>query len=205
LRNWEELRKEFILGDYKNLREFADSMGIKYNSDLRKHASGWIADRKTAQRQTTDKIVSQAINKTAKRVSDQISLSKARQYQIATKLLEAAAKLLEDDDQFYKHLVKLRTGYGPGEFDEKIITEKAEAANTKAINNVAQAIKIAIEAQDSAMEYINAAVQEKLQIERERLALDRSKAEKEDGGNNETYSINDPFAEEGDNGQDRPE
>lgn len=186
MRNWEELRQEFILGEYKNLREFADKMNIKYNSDLRKHASGWRTDRQTVERQTTDKIVTQTINKTAKRISDQISLSKARQYEIATKLLEAAAKILEDDEQFFRHIVKIRTGYGPGEFDEKIITEKAEAANTKALTNVAQAVKIAIDAQDSSMEYINAAVQEKLKIERDRLEMDRIKAGLNDNEDNET-------------------
>jgi hypothetical protein len=45
--NWEQLKKEFILGEYKSLRDFANKKGLKYNGNFMKKTKGW-SDEKVA-------------------------------------------------------------------------------------------------------------------------------------------------------------
>lgn len=61
--DWNELKKEFLLGDYKSLKEFAEKKGLKYNSDFRKKAAGWREEKLTRNRQKTDKIIEKVIEK----------------------------------------------------------------------------------------------------------------------------------------------
>lgn len=71
--DWESLRIDFITGDYKSLKDFADSKGIPYKSHFRERASGWIDEKQTKDRQTADKIISETIQKTAAKASDEFS------------------------------------------------------------------------------------------------------------------------------------
>ncbi|MDO6355124.1 hypothetical protein Q3V94_08535 [Caloramator sp. CAR-1] len=61
--NWEELKKEFMLGDFKSLKDFAEKKGLKYNSDFRKKVAGWKEEKLTKLRQKTDKIIEKTIEK----------------------------------------------------------------------------------------------------------------------------------------------
>jgi hypothetical protein len=61
-RNWEELKKEFMLGDYKSLKEFADKKGINYDY-LRRKTKGWLKERVTKQSQKSHKIIEKTIEK----------------------------------------------------------------------------------------------------------------------------------------------
>lgn len=61
--NWEELKKEFMLGDFKSLKDFAEKKGLKYNSDFRKKVAGWKEEKLTKHRQKADKIIEKTIEK----------------------------------------------------------------------------------------------------------------------------------------------
>jgi hypothetical protein len=61
--NWEELKKEFILGDYKSLRVFADKKGLKYNGNFMKKTKGWSDEKVAKGLQKSCKIVERTIEK----------------------------------------------------------------------------------------------------------------------------------------------
>lgn len=68
--NWEELKKEFMLGDYKSLKEFAESKGLKYNGTFRKKTSGWLVEKRQKEDKKVTKIIEKTIEKIAERESD---------------------------------------------------------------------------------------------------------------------------------------
>jgi hypothetical protein len=45
--NWNELKIQFMTGDYNNLRDFAKEQGLSDNSNFRRMTKGWVSERDT--------------------------------------------------------------------------------------------------------------------------------------------------------------
>ena len=52
--NWEQLKRQYILGKDKTLKEFAERVGVNYGY-LRKKAIGWDKEKGTRQEQKENK------------------------------------------------------------------------------------------------------------------------------------------------------
>ncbi|WP_244262333.1 hypothetical protein [Thermoanaerobacter wiegelii] len=60
-------KKEFILGDYESVRDFAAQKGIKYNGYFAEKTKGWAEEKRARQEQKQSKIIEKTIEKIAKR------------------------------------------------------------------------------------------------------------------------------------------
>lgn len=90
--------------------------------------------------------------------------------------------------------------------ETQVTVEKTfEVLDTKRLVNLAAALEKSNTIKKEILGIIDAATTEKLDIERKKYELAKAIAEKGDTGNNETYEIVDPFAEEGSDDKDRLE
>ncbi len=67
--DWIKLKQEYILGKYKNLKEFAEKKGITY-SVLRKKAKEWNAEKGTKREQKGNKIIEKGNTIISKKAND---------------------------------------------------------------------------------------------------------------------------------------
>jgi DNA helicase TIP49 (TBP-interacting protein) len=56
-------------------------------------------------------------------------------------MLKEIQKAIKNPDELYKIVVKLRTGYGLGEFNEEIVTETMDAINDAKVLNLVNALE----------------------------------------------------------------
>lgn len=63
-------KKEFILGDYESVRDFAAQKGIKYNGYFAEKTKGWAEGKRARQEQKQSKIIEKTIEKIAKKEPD---------------------------------------------------------------------------------------------------------------------------------------
>ena len=81
--DWEKLRRKFVTTSRKcTLKQFATDNNIPYGL-LRDNASGWIEEKKTKQRQKSDKIIDKTINR---QIESEVEMN-IRHYDIGLKLL----------------------------------------------------------------------------------------------------------------------
>lgn len=90
--DWIELKRKYILGDYKSLKEFSDKENINYGY-LRKKAIGWEQERGTKEEQKSNKIIEKTIEKAAEKESDR----NVRHIRIWDTILDKVEKVLGDE------------------------------------------------------------------------------------------------------------
>lgn len=71
--DWEKLKTEYLTGEYRNLKEFAELKQIPYNGYFFNNTSGWPNEKKRIEREMQEKIREQVITKTTEKASDEIS------------------------------------------------------------------------------------------------------------------------------------
>ncbi|UZQ49097.1 hypothetical protein [Clostridium kluyveri] len=171
--SWVDIENEYVTDIRKKPRTYND-MAIKYKisaSSIEKYA---LENRWGEKREKYAKIVKKkAIEKSLDFISTDIARVTAKHFKIADMLLNQLEKVLQDPEDLYKIVEKLRTGYGPGEFTEEIVTEVIDTLNDKKLLNYANALTKLQTAQRQTLGIMDADVKEKLEI-------DRSKIKKED-------------------------
>jgi hypothetical protein len=94
--NWEELKKEFILGDYKSLREFAERKGLKYDSgNFRMRTKGWNKEKSTKEAQKRHEIIEKVVEKQVEREIDY----NLKHLETWSKILDVVAEVVLGKDQ----------------------------------------------------------------------------------------------------------
>ena len=171
--NWDKIRIEYETTKI-SLRKLAEKHGISF-STLKSHAvpERWADTRHDVQQE----IATKTQRKTKDKLIDKIAEANALHFELNQKLLSIAKSALDDTDQFYKHIVKLRQGLGAGEFSEEITTEKLEAINSKALLNIAAVVEKASQEQRKILGIVDEKDKQKLEIERQRLEIEKSKAD----------------------------
>ena len=61
--NWEEKKKEFLLGDFKSVREFADKTGMSYNGHFMQKTKGWADEKNKFEKDKAAEIVQKTVEK----------------------------------------------------------------------------------------------------------------------------------------------
>ena len=61
--DWKQLEKEYILSEYKSVKEFLRSKDIKSTGNTNKHTKGWAEKKATKEQQKSNKIVEKVIEK----------------------------------------------------------------------------------------------------------------------------------------------
>jgi len=150
----------------------AEKYKVSYNTlKYRSVREDWNKNRGKNHR----KITAKSQQKTIEKISDKISDVKAKQFETATALMSIIIKQINNNDQYNRHIVKLKTGYGLGEFDEKLITKELDVVNADLLLKITQAFAKTLDTQDKAMEYIDATSKAKLDIEKQKLDIEKQK------------------------------
>ena len=111
--NWQELEKEYILGDYKNVSVFLKEKGIPNNGSTRKKTSGWGDKKRQKEEDIKTKTVQKVIEKEAEKVSDKIVNVK----NVADELLQ---KISESLEELNKYIAKTSKKTKTVEFNYKL-------------------------------------------------------------------------------------
>jgi hypothetical protein len=121
--DWINLKKDYILGDYKSLNSFAESKGLNRNGNFNKQTKGWSEEKATKGKEKSNRIVEKTIEKVANKEASR----NARILDIADKL---AAKVEESVNQLERFIVKNKTktktvkyNYKVGKPSEEVIEE----------------------------------------------------------------------------------
>ena len=61
--DWKQLEKEYILSEYKSVKEFLKSKDIKSTGNTNKQTKGWAEKKATKEQQKSNKIVEKVIEK----------------------------------------------------------------------------------------------------------------------------------------------
>ena len=95
--DWENLEKEYILGNYKSVSAFLKEKEIPNNGSTRKQTTGW-GDKK---RQKEDKIKTKTVQKTIEKQSEIDSEKAVKINDVANKLL---VKIMNATDEINKNM-----------------------------------------------------------------------------------------------------
>ncbi len=91
--DWKQLEKEYILSDYKSVKDFLNSKEIKYNGNARDKTKGWADKRVTKQEQTSNKTIEKVIEKESEKEAQQIVDIKSIANDLALNIIKANTEL----------------------------------------------------------------------------------------------------------------
>jgi hypothetical protein len=129
--NWEQLKKEYILGEFKSLNEFAELKGLKINGNFKKQTKGWADEKELWENQKSTKI----INKTIEKVAEKEASRNMRFLNISDMALDAIEEYMKDK-KYMKHIIKYKN-YVDGKADsEELVAELLDVPDTKAFANM---------------------------------------------------------------------
>lgn len=170
--DWYKIRIEYETTGISQ-RKLAKKYKVSPGTLLKRaNREGWAG----ARLETKEVIEKKVTKLVTDKMSDKIAESRAKQTEVIEALWEIALEMVTNREQFNKHIVKLRTGHGDGISCEELTTKKLDVANTKLLKDIASSVAIIQGMQDKANGYISPAVQQKLDLDRERLAIDKTKA-----------------------------
>jgi len=114
----------------------------------------------------------------------------------ATSLInQLVLETLADEKQFRRHLVQRREKEGKSE-SWWVEEQEFDVVDTKRLRDLAQALKISKELQRLLQGILEPEAEKKLEIEKDRLELEKKKVEKDLAAGEEVFEIIDPFQEE---------
>jgi len=90
--DWEGLKREFVLGSYRTLKEFAETKNISYGL-LRNKAKGWTQEKRQVEKTKSKLIVEKTLQKQIEKASDYNTLH----VEFWDRLLELVWEALHDD------------------------------------------------------------------------------------------------------------
>jgi phage terminase small subunit len=141
--SWAEIENEYVTDIRRKpctLKELAEKYGVPLQT-VKEYAARNQWTEKRNQHRTN--VIQKTAEKTAELVSSDIARVTARHLRLSDKLLAVIEEALQDEKQFYRYVEKIRTGYGPGEFDEKVQVEVLDSLNeAKLLNTVAALEKL---------------------------------------------------------------
>lgn len=98
--DWNQLEKDFILSDYKSVREFCKYKGIKYNGNTQQHTKGWNENKEEKQLQKSYKTVAKVIEKQSEKEAQQIVDLKSIANDLALNIIKSNTELHIHTDMF---------------------------------------------------------------------------------------------------------
>ena len=93
---WNKLKDQFMNGNYKNLKEFAQKKNIPYKT-LQQSAVGWVKEKQEKDREKTEKIQEEVHARQTEQEINRILSRNEKVLNAEDKLLEVYEKLSADD------------------------------------------------------------------------------------------------------------
>ena len=138
--SWIDIENEYVTDINKRpctLESLSKKYSISIHTIKDKSQKNKWNDKRTEYKK---KILQKSQEKTSDMISDQIAAYKAKHLKISDKILNEIAKALDNQDELYTIVEKLRQGYGPGEFKESIETEVLDVINDSKVVNLTNAL-----------------------------------------------------------------
>lgn len=178
--SWVEIENEYVTDIRKKpctLKDLAEKYGISHEH-IRKYA---MENKWTEKRNKHRTIVQQkTAEKTAEIISDDLSQVTARHLRVSDKLISIIEEALEDENELYKYVEKLRQGYGPGAFNESIVVDVKDALNDSKLVNIVQSLEKLQKMQRQTLGILDAKDQHKIEMDKRKM--DDDDTEFEDDG-----------------------
>lgn len=179
--SWAEIENEYVT-DIRRKPCSLEDLSKKYNIPLQtvfdqSAANEWSRKRKEFKEKTKQK----AIEKTAEKVSDDIARITARHLRLSDKLLSVIEESLEDDEQFYKYVEKIRSGYAPGIFDEKVEVTVLETLNESKLLSTISAMEKLQKMQRQTLGILDEKDRTKIEMDQRRLFGEGEEETEDDG------------------------
>lgn len=91
--DWKQLEKEYILSDYKSVKEFLRNKNIKSTGNTNKQTKGWSEKKAIKEQRKSNKTVEKVIEKQSEKEAQQIVDIKSIANELALNVLKANAEL----------------------------------------------------------------------------------------------------------------
>lgn len=144
---WQELEREYILGDYKNVSVFLKKKGIPNNGSTRKKTSGWRDKKRQKEEDIKTKTVQKVIEKESEKVAEKIVNVKS----VADELLKKVSESLDELNKYIARTSKktktIEFNYKVGKpsketiDEEEIIKEYVSIIDRNGVKQLASALK----------------------------------------------------------------
>lgn len=171
--NWKKVKSEYISTDI-GYRELAKKHGISFsNLSQRATKEKWVGAKKEYREKT--------VTKTLSKISNRESTKLASLRSASDKMARVIDKMLDDVDQFSRHIVQTKDG-DLWDAEERIFAK----LDSKAIKDISASIKELAIVQRNLYGLITVQEQATIDIARERLEIDKQKANVDQGDDTES-------------------
>ncbi|MFI8714449.1 phage terminase small subunit-related protein [Brevibacillus brevis] len=180
--SWIGIEKEYVT-DIRRKPCTLKSLAEKYNIPLqtvKEYASRNDWTEKRAHHRTA--VLQKTTEKTVELISNDIAKATARHFSASNKLLAVIEEALGDEQQFYKYVEKLRSGFGPGEFEESIEVEVLDSLNEAKLLNTVSALEKVQKMQRQLIGILDEKDRRKLEMDKRRLFGESEDEREEDDG-----------------------
>lgn len=120
--DWKQLEKEYILSEYKSVKEFLRSKDIKSTGNTNKQTKGWAEKKATKEQQKSNKIVEKVIEKQSEKEANEIIQVK----DVANDLL---SKIVQANNELNMHIARNKRKTKTVEYDYKCNKPSKETIN----------------------------------------------------------------------------
>lgn len=178
--SWVEIENEYVTDIRKKpctLEDLSNKYGIAIGT-IEKYSmeNKWSEKRKKYK----ETIKRKAAEKTAEIISNELSAVTARHFRVSDKLISIIEQALEDENELYKYVEKLRQGYGQGVFQESVVVEVNDALNDAKLVNIVNSLEKLQKMQRQTLGILDAKDQHKIEMDKRKMGDDD--AEYEDDG-----------------------
>jgi phage terminase small subunit len=175
--SWIEIENEYVTDIRKKpctLKDLAEKYGIPYKR-VREYAAEHQWTEKRDKYRTN--VGQKTAEKTAEIISNELSTVTARHFRVSDKLISIIEQALEDENELYKYVEKLRQGYGPGEFDESIVVDVKDALNDSKLVNIVNSLEKLQKMQRQTLGILDAKDQHKIEMDKRKMGDDDTEYE----------------------------
>lgn len=178
--SWIDIENEYVTDIRKKpctLKDLAEKYQIpvgtieKYSMDNR-----WSEKRRSYK----ENIKQKTVKKISEQASDSLADVTLRHLSISNKLLNILEEAVDTPNEFNKVTEILRTGYAPGEFDERIVVEVVDALNEKKLATVINSLDRIQKMQRQTLGILDAKDQHKVEMDKRKLG-DHEEEYEDDG------------------------
>lgn len=117
--DWKQLEKEYILSDYKSVKEFLRNKNIKSTGNTNKQTKGWSEKKAIKEQRKSNKTVEKVIEKQSEKEAQQIADIKSIANELALNVLKANTEL-------NKYIAKSKTKTKTVTYDPKALKPSKE-------------------------------------------------------------------------------
>jgi len=175
--SWIEIENEYVTDIRKKpctLEDLSRKYGIAIGT-IEKYSmeNKWSEKRKKYK----ETIKQKTAKKAAEIISDDLSTVTARHFRVSDKLISIIEQALEDEDELYKYVEKLRQGYGQGVFQESVVVDVKDALNDSKLVNIVNSLEKLQKMQRQTLGILDAKDQHKIEMDKRKMGDDNTEYE----------------------------